>query len=90
VLYAAPRGAIQPLGGALGYRGTALAPFVEVPTTILNGDAVDDRSRKGTDMTLLAVAPQPGFERLARGISEHVRASPALDPTGPRPIADVR
>jgi LDH2 family malate/lactate/ureidoglycolate dehydrogenase len=83
VLYAVPRGAIQPLGGTLGYRGTALALFVEVPTTILNGDAVDDRSRKGTDMTLLAVAPQPGFERLARGISEHVRASPALDPVRP-------
>ena len=52
VLYAVPRGAIQPLGGALGYRGTALALFVEVLTTMLNGDAVDDRSRKGTDMTL--------------------------------------
>ena len=46
VLYAVPRGAIQPLGGALGYRGTALALFVEVLTTILNGDAVDDRSRR--------------------------------------------
>jgi hydroxycarboxylate dehydrogenase B len=45
VLYAAPRGAIQPLGGALGYRGTALALFVEVLTTILNGDVVDDRAQ---------------------------------------------
>jgi hypothetical protein len=40
-------------------------------------------ARKGTHMTLLAVAPQPGFERLARGLSVHVRASPALDPTRP-------
>jgi LDH2 family malate/lactate/ureidoglycolate dehydrogenase len=83
VLYAAPRGAIQPLGGALGYRGTALALFVEVLTTILNGDAVDDRVRKGTDMRLLAVAPQTGFGQLARGLSDHIRASPALDPTRP-------
>jgi LDH2 family malate/lactate/ureidoglycolate dehydrogenase len=83
VLYAAPRGAIQPLGGALGYRGTALALFVEVLTTILNGDAVDDRSRKGTDMTLLAVAPQTGFGQLARGLSDHIRASPPLDPARP-------
>jgi uncharacterized oxidoreductase len=83
VLYAVPRGAIQPLGGALGYRGTALALFVEVLTTLLNGDAAADDSRKGTDMTLVAVAPQPGFEQLARGLSEHIRASPALDPASP-------
>jgi uncharacterized oxidoreductase len=83
VLYALPGGAIQPLGGALGYRGTALALFVEVLTTMLNDDAVDDRSRKGTDMTLVAIAPQPGFERLARGLSDHVRASPPLDPDRP-------
>ena len=61
VLYAVPKGAIQPLGGALGYRGTALALFVEVLTTMLNGDHVDDRSRKGTDMTILAILPQSGF-----------------------------
>jgi LDH2 family malate/lactate/ureidoglycolate dehydrogenase len=83
VLYAVPKGAIQPLGGALGYRGTALALFVEVLTTMLNGDAVDDHSRKGTDMTLLAIAPQAGFARLAQGLSDHIRASPALDPARP-------
>jgi uncharacterized oxidoreductase len=83
VLYAAPKGAIQPLGGALGYRGTALALFVEVLTTMLNGDEVDDRARTGTDMTLVAIAPQTGFERLTRGLSDHIRASPALDPARP-------
>jgi hydroxycarboxylate dehydrogenase B len=83
VLYAVPRGAIQPLGGALGYRGTALALFVEVLTTLLSGDLVDDRSRQGTDMTLLAVAPQSGFGQLARGLSDHIRGSPALDPAKP-------
>jgi LDH2 family malate/lactate/ureidoglycolate dehydrogenase len=83
VLYAVPKGAIQPLGGDLGYRATALALFVEVLTTMLNGDAVNDRARKGTDMTLIAIAPQSGFAQLARGLSEHVRASPPLDPARP-------
>jgi LDH2 family malate/lactate/ureidoglycolate dehydrogenase len=83
VLYGMPKGAIQPFGGALGYRGTALALFVEVLTTMLNGDEVDDRSRKGTDMALLAIAPQLGFERLTRGLSDHIRASPPLDPERP-------
>jgi LDH2 family malate/lactate/ureidoglycolate dehydrogenase len=83
VLYAKPKGAIQPLGGSLGYRGTALALFVEVLTTLLNGDAVDDGARKGTDMTLLAMAPQGGFKHLARGLSDHIRASPPLDPKQP-------
>ncbi|HUC18248.1 MAG TPA: Ldh family oxidoreductase [Acetobacteraceae bacterium] len=78
VLYALPKGAVQPLGGKLGFRGTALALFVEILTTLLNGDEVDDRSRKGTDMTLLAIAPQPGFASLAQGLSEHIRRSPPL------------
>ena len=78
-LYAVPKGALQPLGGALGYRGTALALFVEVLTTMLNGDEVDDRSRKGTDMTILAIAPQSGFGQLTRGLSDHIRASLPLD-----------
>ena len=83
VLYADPRGAIQPLGDALGYRGTALGLLVEVLTTMLNGDEVNDPARMGTDMTLLAIVPQPGFGRLTRGLSEHVRASPPLDPEHP-------
>jgi hydroxycarboxylate dehydrogenase B len=83
VLYGVPKGAIQPLGGSLGYRGTALSLFVEVLTTLLNGDAVDDHSRKGTDMTMLAIAPHEGFERLARGLSDHIRASPPLERAKP-------
>jgi LDH2 family malate/lactate/ureidoglycolate dehydrogenase len=83
VLYATPKGTLQPLGGALGYRGTSLALLVEVLTTMLNGDAIDDRTRKGTDMTILAIAPQLGFAHLTRGLSDHVRASPPLDPERP-------
>lgn len=82
-LYGQPRGAIQPLGGELGYRGTALALFVEVLTTLSNGDAVDDGTRTGTDMTIVALRAEPGFESLALGLSRHVRASPPLDPRRP-------
>ncbi len=56
-LYETPKGTIQPLGGLLGYRGTALALLVEVLTTLLADKAVDDHSRVGNDMTLLAIAP---------------------------------
>jgi uncharacterized oxidoreductase len=83
VLYAKPKGAIQPLGGDLGYRGTALALLVEVLTTMLNDDSVDDPSRKGTDMTIVAIAPQPSFAERARGLSDHIRASPPLDRSRP-------
>jgi uncharacterized oxidoreductase len=83
VLYAVPKGAIQPMGGDLGYRATALALLVEVLTTILNDDAVNDSTRKGTDMTLIAIAPQSGFGGLARDLSSHIRASPPLDPARP-------
>jgi len=40
-------------------------------------------SRKGTDMTLRVIAPQTGFERLTRGLSDHIRASPPLEPARP-------
>jgi LDH2 family malate/lactate/ureidoglycolate dehydrogenase len=82
-LYDEPRGAIQPLGGPLGYRGTALALFVEVLTTLLNGDRVADTERKGTDMTMLAIAPQAGFGALASDLSAHIRSSIPLAPEAP-------
>jgi uncharacterized oxidoreductase len=82
-LYADPRGAIQPLGGPLGYRGTALALFAEVLTTLLNGDRVADRTRRGTDMTIIAIRPQSDFDVLAADLSAHIRASLPLDPERP-------
>ena len=44
---------------------------------------MDDSARKGTDMTILAILPQSGFGHLARGLSDHIRASPPLDPQRP-------
>lgn len=79
-LYATPKGAIQPLGGPLGYRGTALALLVEVLTTLLADKEVDDGSRIGNDMTLIAIAPDGQFAGLAKRLSDHLRASNPIDP----------
>jgi LDH2 family malate/lactate/ureidoglycolate dehydrogenase len=83
VLYAMPKGTIQPLGGPLGYRGTALALFVEVLTTLMSGESIDDRSRVGTDMTVLAIMPGAGFDALALRLSDHIRRTAPLDPAQP-------
>ena len=82
-LYETPKGAIQPLGGPLGYRGTALGLLVEVLTTLLADKSVDDRTRVGNDMTLLAIAPDAEFASLARGLGDHLRASPPIEPARP-------
>jgi LDH2 family malate/lactate/ureidoglycolate dehydrogenase len=82
-LYKTPKGAIQPLGGPLGYRGTALGLLVEVLTTLLADKRVDDHSRVGNDMTLLAIAPDTEFPALAEDLGNHLRASPPIDPTRP-------
>lgn len=82
-LYAAPRGAIQPMGGDLGYRGTALGLFVEVLSTLLAGDAVDDAGRAGSNLTLIAIEPGAGFADLAAGLARHVRSSRPIDPARP-------
>jgi hydroxycarboxylate dehydrogenase B len=83
VLYATPRGAIQPFGGNLGYRGTALGLFVEVLSTLLAGDAVDDARRMGSNLTLIAIDPGAGFADLAAGLGRHVRSSRPIDAARP-------
>lgn len=83
VLYSSARGAIQPLGGDLGYRGTALAVLVEVLATLLVGDAVDEERRKGSDLTIIAIEVDAGFADLAAGLGRHVRASAPIDPARP-------
>ncbi|MFN8620743.1 MAG: Ldh family oxidoreductase [Chloroflexota bacterium] len=82
-LYVEPRGAIQPLGGPLGYRGTALALLAEVLATLLSGEATEDPRRVGTDMAVLAIAPDGPFPGLARQLSTHIRATPPIDPSRP-------
>lgn len=82
-LYAVPKGAIQPLGGPLGYRGTALALLVEVLTTLLAGESIDDPTRAGTDMTVIAIDPSDGFPDLADRLSAFIRSTAPIDPTQP-------
>jgi len=50
---------------------------------MLNGDHVNDDSRKGTDMTLLGIKPQPGFGDLTQELADHVRGSPPIDERRP-------
>lgn len=83
VLYASPRGAIQPLGGDLGYRGTALGLLVEVLATLLAGDAVDDTRRVGSNLALIAIDPNDEFAGLAAGLGDHIRSSRPIDPARP-------
>ncbi len=82
-LYRSPRGAIQPLGGPIGYRGTALAMLAEVLAALLSGESIDDPTRVGTDIALLAISPPGGFEDLASRLSGHIRGTPPIEPGSP-------
>lgn len=83
VLYEERRGAIQPFGGDQGYRGTALAVLVEVLATLLVNEAVDDPTRTGSDMALVAIEPDSDFPELAHGLGEYIRGATPVDPAVP-------
>jgi uncharacterized oxidoreductase len=61
VLYGTPRGTIQPLGGAFGYRGTALAMLVEVLAAIAAEDNTDDATREGSNLAMIAIGTDGAF-----------------------------
>ena len=82
-LYGPPRGALQPFGGAVGYRGTALALMVEALATLASGDLADDTSRSGSNFALMAIDAGAGFDALVAGLSDYVASSAPLDPTRP-------
>lgn len=82
-LYATPRGAIQPLGGALGYRGTGLGLLVELLASTLAGDEIDDPLRVGSNLAMIAIAPDSGFGARAARLAAYVRSSPPIDPGQP-------
>jgi LDH2 family malate/lactate/ureidoglycolate dehydrogenase len=84
VLYASPRGSIQPLGGEFGYRGTALAILVDVLAALLAGDDADDPRREGSNLAMLAIAAGEGFGGRAARMSAYLRSSPPL--AGDRPV----
>jgi LDH2 family malate/lactate/ureidoglycolate dehydrogenase len=82
-LYAEPPGAIQPLGGPVGYRGTALAILVDVLAALLAGDTVEDEQRVGSNLAMLAIAADNAFPELAERMGRYIRSSPPLDPARP-------
>lgn len=83
VLYATPRGAIQPLGGAFGYRGTALGILVDVLAALLADDEADDPQREGSNLAVLAIATDNGFAGRAGRMAQYIRSSPPNDPAHP-------
>jgi LDH2 family malate/lactate/ureidoglycolate dehydrogenase len=83
VLYASPRGTIQPLGGAFGYRGTALGILVDVLAALLADDEADDLAREGSNLAVLAIAADAGFAGRAGRMARYVRSSPPRDPAHP-------
>ena len=82
-LYADPRGAIQPLGGAFGYRGTALGMLVDVLAALLADDDADDITRAGSNLAMLAIATDQKFPARARRMGDYIRTSPPLDDARP-------
>ncbi|MBN8995074.1 MAG: Ldh family oxidoreductase [Rhizobiales bacterium] len=83
VLYATPRGSIQPLGGPFGYRGTALGILVDVLAALLADDDAEDPQREGSNLAVLAISAGSGFAGRAERMARYVRSSPANDPAHP-------
>ena len=82
-LYTDPRGTIQPLGGAFGYRGTALGMLVDVLAALLADDDTDDIARAGSNLAMLAIATDQEFSARARRMGDYIRTSPPLDDSRP-------
>jgi uncharacterized oxidoreductase len=82
-LYASPRGSIQPLGGDVGYRGTALALLVEVFAALLAEDDTDDLSRTGSNLAMLAIAGDAALAGRAARMGCYVRSARPSDPARP-------
>jgi uncharacterized oxidoreductase len=82
-LYTTPRGTIQPLGGEVGYRGTALALLVEVFAALLAEDDTDDPARTGSNLAVLAIAAHGGFADRAARMGRYVRSAHPIDPGRP-------
>jgi LDH2 family malate/lactate/ureidoglycolate dehydrogenase len=83
VLYDDPPGMIQPLGEAVGYRGTALAMLVDVLAALLADDEADDAARAGSNLAMLAITADAGFAGRAERMGAYIRSSPPIDPARP-------
>jgi hydroxycarboxylate dehydrogenase B len=83
VLYATPRGAIQALGGAFGYRGTALGIFVDVLAALLADDEADDPEREGSNLAMIAISANEAFAARAEHMATYIRSSRRMNPAEP-------
>ncbi len=84
VLYGKPPGTLLPLGGAnFGHKGYALGLLVEAMGTLLGGAEIDDASRTGFNLTILAIATRLGFDRSAARLDRYLRSARPLDPKWP-------
>ena len=80
MLYGRPRGTLLPLGGpTFGHKGYALAILVEAMATLLAGDEIDDASRVDFNLTVLAIATKPGFDRATERMANYLRSARPLD-----------
>jgi uncharacterized oxidoreductase len=78
VLYLSPKGTIQALGGAFGYRGTALGILVDVLAALLADDDTDDIARDGSNLAMIAIAADDAFPGRAERMANYIRSSPPL------------
>ncbi|HTW25826.1 MAG TPA: Ldh family oxidoreductase [Acetobacteraceae bacterium] len=82
-LYTQPPGVLQPLGAAVGYRGTALAILVEILAALLAGDETEDLARLGSNLAMLAIATDGEYSARADRMAAYLRSAPPLDPAAP-------
>ena len=83
-LYTEPRGAIMPFGGIRqGYRGFALALFVEALATLLASDSTSDPRRFGNNVAVLAVQVEEGFAGRSEALKEYVCSAAPVNPAEP-------
>jgi uncharacterized oxidoreductase len=84
VLYEEPAGTLLPLGGPLfGHKGYAMAILVEAMATLLAGDEIDDDSRRGANLTALAIAADDGVARATARMAGYLRSARPVDPERP-------
>jgi uncharacterized oxidoreductase len=83
VLYEKRRGTIQPLGGAFGYRGTALAMLVEVLGALCAEDDTDDLARAGSNLGMIAIAGDAALAGRGARMADYIRSAAPLDAARP-------
>ena len=82
--YGPPKGAILPLGGSSGYKGTALAMMVEILSGTLAGDLITDEIPDGNGLCFIAmnisnfIKPEI-FRQNASAMVEYIKSCPPAE-----------